>query len=190
MKYRKKPVVIEAFQLTPEVRASNETWPLWACEAWQAGTLRPHLSDKDSKHASPLIIATLEGSMEASIGDFIIRGLTGELYPCKPDIFAASYDGADADAVTVTLQIGNSDDKLTQREWHDFNYSIAEAIRQHASQVHFHGEPSGSERWQNAAWVFVIETANIPGLKSVVAYLRAEYQQDSVAWTEGGTAFV
>ena len=102
--YRKKPVVIEAFQLTPETRASNENWPHWAHEAWNSGTLRPHPGDKEGKHASPLIINTLEGSMEASIGDFIIRGVKGELYPCKPDIFATSYEAAsDADSVPTDL---------------------------------------------------------------------------------------
>ena len=93
-RFRKKPVVIEAFQLTPETRRSNESWPHWANEAWQAEVLRPHPGDKEGKHASPLIIDTLEGSMEAMIGDWIIRGIKGELYPCKPDIFAATYEPA------------------------------------------------------------------------------------------------
>ena len=40
-----------------------------------------------------LVIHTLEGDMEASIGDYIIKGVNGEFYPCKPDIFAKTYEG-------------------------------------------------------------------------------------------------
>lgn len=82
MKYRKKPVVIEARQLTsdnlPEVRA-------WVAD----GRSYP------SVNAVPpvmLFINTLEGVMTATEGDYIIRGVKGEFYPCKPDIFAATYE--------------------------------------------------------------------------------------------------
>ena len=56
-KYRKKPIVIEAYQ-----------------------------TDKE------MIIRTLEGDMKASVGDYIITGLRGEQYPCKPDIFSKTYE--------------------------------------------------------------------------------------------------
>ncbi len=92
MKYRKKPVVIEAFQLTPQVRMSRELWPDWAQQAFQVGYLVNHPSDKEARYVTPLIIHTLEGDMEAMIGDYIICGIKGEIYPCKPDIFEMTYD--------------------------------------------------------------------------------------------------
>ena len=61
MKYRKKPVVVEAYQ-----------------------------TDKE------MDIETLEGTMHASVGDYIITGVRGEQYPCKPDIFEQTYEPADA----------------------------------------------------------------------------------------------
>ena len=70
LRYRKRPVVIEAYQTS-----------------------------------EPLDIETLEGTMHASPGDWIITGLRGEKYPCKPDIFAASYEPAD-DAPARTVVMG------------------------------------------------------------------------------------
>lgn len=75
MKYRKKPVVIEAWQFDTERFAEM---PLWVSVYWFAGEC--------------LHIPTLEGVMRANEGDWIIRGVKGELYPCKPDIFAATYE--------------------------------------------------------------------------------------------------
>lgn len=102
-KFRKKPVVIEAFQLTPESRADNKDWPAWANEAWQktdgrnddepavAGALTCELGVSDG----PLYVVTLEGRMRVDFWDWIIQGVKGELYPCKPDIFEATYEPAD-----------------------------------------------------------------------------------------------
>lgn len=82
MKFRKKPVVIEAFQyhageqdgrVAAEVVAGDVSYP-------EDGTM---------------LIRTLEGEMIARPGDWIIRGVKGELYPCKPDIFAATYELAE-----------------------------------------------------------------------------------------------
>lgn len=79
-KYRKKPVVIEAFQWKTGYVAPN-----WFTEACNAGTTIP---DREGSCA----IKTLEGKMRASVGDWIIRGVKGEIYPCKPDIFEATYE--------------------------------------------------------------------------------------------------
>jgi hypothetical protein len=91
MRYRKRPVVIEAFQLTRANRDSNEHWPQWAHAAWNEGYDRlGALYPADGTGA--LEIHTLEGRMRVSIDDWIIKGVNGELYPCKPDIFAKSYE--------------------------------------------------------------------------------------------------
>jgi hypothetical protein len=97
--FRKKPVVIEAFQLTAETRASNLSWPEWACSAWNKDDGRDGgvadegaLSCEVGVPDGPLYVFTKEGRMQADIGDFIIQGVKGELYPCKPDIFASTYE--------------------------------------------------------------------------------------------------
>ena len=95
MKFRKKPVVIEAFQMTRERRASNADWPNWLHEAWnkergEQGALYPEKPGGDV-----LAIGTLEGEHRVSWGDWIIQGVNGELYPCKPDIFEKTYEPVD-----------------------------------------------------------------------------------------------
>ncbi len=93
LKFRKKPVVIEAFQMTPERRASNVDWPEWLHMAWQKGAMEGGLYiDPDDHERQRLCIGTLEGVHRVEWGDFIIRGVKGELYPCKPDIFASTYE--------------------------------------------------------------------------------------------------
>ena len=87
-KYRKKPVVIEAVQY----KGQSITILDFCTEAECASLMfRPAEYVVDRK----VIIATLEGNMEASYGDWIIRGVNGELYPCKPDIFAKTYEPVD-----------------------------------------------------------------------------------------------
>ncbi len=80
MKYRKKPIVIEAVQWNgnnmDELNTFNEC------------------SDAFGFYANKITIETLEGVMTASIGDWIIKGVKGEFYPCKPDIFEATYEAA------------------------------------------------------------------------------------------------
>lgn len=77
--FRKKPVVIEATQYTAEVRALRAPNPEGVCQ-------RPSC-DSDHPH-----IHTLEGIMRVTEGDWIITGVKGERYPCKPDIFEATYE--------------------------------------------------------------------------------------------------
>ncbi len=91
MKYRKKPVIIEAFQMTKKRRWDNSKWPQWLHEAW-------NLSPGDANAlycengGENLFINTLEGVHRITFGDYIIQGIQGELYPCRPDIFEASYE--------------------------------------------------------------------------------------------------
>lgn len=94
MKFRKKPVVIEAFQLTKETRADNRDWPEWMNRAWNEkreakGSLYP---TEEGTGDGTLSIGTLEGQHLVSWNDWIIQGVSGELYPCKPDIFELTYE--------------------------------------------------------------------------------------------------
>lgn len=93
MKYRKKPVVIEAFQMTEARRWDNSEWPNWLHLAWnnKFGEMGALWCDPEPPHTY-LHITTLEGNMNVMWGDWIIQGVKGEIYPCKPDIFEATYD--------------------------------------------------------------------------------------------------
>ena len=92
MKFRKKPVVIEAIRWTGENLAEiiNHCGGIHPdCSDWSWERYEQLVADKG------LYIFTLEGKMSAQIGDWIIRGVAGECYPCKPDIFEATYDFAE-----------------------------------------------------------------------------------------------
>lgn len=96
MYYRKKPVVIQAFQMTEARRQDNSEWPSWLHEAWnmdndKVGSLYPE-NHPNSDGNDRLRILTLEGNQLVSWGDYIIRGVQGEIYPCKPDIFEQTYE--------------------------------------------------------------------------------------------------
>ena len=85
--FRKKPVEVEAFQVP--VEGIECLVPLWFISAVMNKTV---VIDP----AGGAFITTLEGTMRADVGDWIIRGIKGELYPCKPDIFAATYEAVEA----------------------------------------------------------------------------------------------
>lgn len=88
-KFRKKPVVIEAFRYTGDLYTNGEfNCPNWAIEAYKNKTFV-------SYGQGDLYIKTLEGEMLVSVGDYIIQGVNGELYPCKPDIFKKTYDSTE-----------------------------------------------------------------------------------------------
>lgn len=86
MKYRKKPVVIEAFKWTGGPEQTED--PEWIIDAIKGGAVW--------FGTGCMYIKTLEGTHKANPGDYIIRGVAGELYPCKPDIFEQTYDEAEA----------------------------------------------------------------------------------------------
>ena len=96
-KYRKKPVEIEAFQMTLERRYDNSEWPFWLHEAWNKepgdnGCLYCVDGDGIIGPGEKLFITTLEGALSVTFDDYIIQGVRGELYPYKPDIFEMTYD--------------------------------------------------------------------------------------------------
>lgn len=79
MKFRKKPVVIEAVR-----------W--MGFNSAEIAAFDPAVQFEGSDSDLVAVIPTLEGNMRASVGDWIIKGVKGEVYPCKPDIFDATYD--------------------------------------------------------------------------------------------------
>ena len=83
MEYRKKPIVIKAVQYDGNFRCLDI---FGISEVWN------FIVSKDEEGNECIKIPTLEGEMIASIGDYIIRGVKGEFYPCKPDIFEMTYE--------------------------------------------------------------------------------------------------
>lgn len=86
MKYRKKPVVIDAWRFNGQ---SDLDWPSWIFKYKSPEGLTAFSMD------GKLFVPTLEGMMTAAPGDWIIRGIAGEIYPCKDDIFQKTYEAAD-----------------------------------------------------------------------------------------------
>lgn len=87
--YRKKPVVINAFRL------GYDNMPDWFMDKLTANDVTIHNTDGRWRGGPDYaLIKTLEGEMRAEFGDYIIQGVKGELYPCKPDIFATTYESA------------------------------------------------------------------------------------------------
>ena len=92
MKFRKKPVVIEAFQYDGDLKGSDGYYyvPQWAIDAYENETM--FYESVYGGAPCDLFIRTLEGNMLVSVDDYVIQGVNGELYPCKPDIFVKTYD--------------------------------------------------------------------------------------------------
>jgi hypothetical protein len=90
-KYRKKPVIVDAFRWTGDRDQIED--PEWIVEAIKSGKVR------FSEDGESLFVVTLEGILMANQGDYIIRGIQGEIYPCKPDIFEATYERVEEEVV-------------------------------------------------------------------------------------------
>jgi len=91
---------------------------------------------------------------------------------------------------TLTIQIGNSDDKLTQVRWSQFIFRVSALINVQAARIHFFSPSPGDATWQNAAWVFEIEAGMIPRLILELTEIRVEFDQTAIAITEGETIFI
>ncbi len=101
---------------------------------------------------------------------------------------------------TVVIQVGNSDDKLTQVEWADFVRSvrrvIGDKVLAHGGVIHLEGFPPADARWQNACWIVNLPPSYNDALMAAhalwqeLAYMAVRYGQESAAWLEGKTRFV
>lgn len=101
MKYRKKPVVIEAELYKPGLEDGTETWCDWYDSAVNGTSTCEYCVCRKECNAVELhqrpYIDTLEGKHFISEGDYIITGVKGERYPCKPDIFMMTYEPVKGD---------------------------------------------------------------------------------------------
>jgi len=101
-KFRKKPVEVEAFQMTVERRWNNVDWPEWMNKAWNedhgGGAIWPHPGYRNEPgYESPmeLAIGTQRGIMTIHPGDWIIKNANGEIYKCDPGVFTQTYEPAE-----------------------------------------------------------------------------------------------
>ena len=92
MKYRKKPVIIDAIQLNDEYNSICNAIEFVENIDMSTSIIGRNICVKDVQKEKGLIIHTLEGDMKASFGDYIIKGVNGEFYPCKPDVFEKTYE--------------------------------------------------------------------------------------------------
>ncbi|MAK64730.1 MAG: hypothetical protein CMF75_08360 [Maricaulis sp.] len=85
-RYRKKPVEVEAMRLTEASRNTVMNWMI-------CGGAKPRLRRAPGQaELRQVLVPTLEGNMAADMGDWIIKGVAGEFYPCKPEIFEQTYE--------------------------------------------------------------------------------------------------
>lgn len=99
MNYRKKPVEVKAFQMTLDAANKTSEWPEWLLAAYRrsagtAGSIWVGRAPPSWGIPDEMYISTLEGKMRVNWDDYIIQGVKGELYPCKPDIFHMTYEEA------------------------------------------------------------------------------------------------
>lgn len=91
---------------------------------------------------------------------------------------------------TVTVQIGNSDNKLSQVEWSRYISSVSDVVGDYSIQVHFSGGSSYDMPWQNACFVAEVAPGMIESLQSHLTEIRKQFGQDSIAITFGDTSFI
>jgi hypothetical protein len=89
--------------------------------------------------------------------------------------------------MTGVIQVGNSDNKLTQQRWSEFVGAVQAELRLADVTLHFFGCSHGSEPWQNACWVFQFSPEIRGTLVSELERIGKRYDQDSIAWTTGKT---
>lgn len=91
---------------------------------------------------------------------------------------------------TVVIQIGNSDNKLTQNEWSHYAEYMRSAIAANVFRCHFSGGSDWDAPWQNACWVCEVDDKQSTGLIEAVKKCRQQFKQDSAAVTIGETLLV
>ena len=93
MLFRKKPIEVEAFQMTAERMENRLDWPRWLHSAWnkdpsEVGRFYSFIERGEKCY----FLRTPNGGVKIDVQDWIIQGIKGEWYPCKPDIFEATYE--------------------------------------------------------------------------------------------------
>lgn len=113
-KYIKKPIPIEAVQFTGDLDALRGTFLVDYLRRNVIYT-QQSISPTDSRVNTRLLIKTLEGVMNVSVGDYIIKGVRGEIYPCKPDIFEESYQSYNEQLDTFQGRLKKETEEIANR---------------------------------------------------------------------------
>lgn len=131
MKYRKKPIVIDAIQWNGKNMVEIADF---AKDSVEFDEIRQGDAENKIPAQYDLSIKTLEGIMQASIGDYIIKGINGEFYACKPEIFEKTYEKADNSSI---MNFGNAIEALKQgnvirrRGWNGKNIYVFKQVPAH-----------------------------------------------------------
>lgn len=90
----------------------------------------------------------------------------------------------------ATIQIGNSDNKLTQQEWSEYVDAVHAATTVDGIETHFFASSEGSKPWQNACWVVAIREKEVDAMMRAVTKIRKQYKQESVAVVLGDVRMI
>jgi len=194
-KYRKKPVVIEAIQFDGTLQSVDGFMPYDAFE------YRPSYHMPTGSAPSSLTIQTLEGPMTANHWDYIIKGVNGEFYPCKPDIFAKTYEQVNEPACTAPQ---DPDHELTEDEvatlasngslcdctWVELDgteHPIEEGdLVDFGTALHLMelGERVQREGWNGKGmFVYIVPAASYPAQRNAKGVLVGDYPNDMVPYS-------
>jgi hypothetical protein len=92
---------------------------------------------------------------------------------------------------TAVIQVGNSDNKLTQQEWSEFVGDVQDLLRVGHYATHFAGTSPSAAPWQNACWVLeIVSDMQKDHLRTALGFFAKKYRQESIALTFGTTEFV
>lgn len=91
---------------------------------------------------------------------------------------------------TVCIQIGNSDDKLSQNEWHEYVENVDTVVFRYEGQRHFYAGSDTRDPWQNCCWIVVVSEADMVEFFSWLRSVATKWRQDSIAILAGDTQFV
>lgn len=118
MCYPKRSIVVQAYQMTEERTRRRSQWPFWLQEAWLVDRMW-------FESPSRFMLETREGPVEVAHGDWIIQGITGELYPCEPDIFEANYEKEESDPECHTACIRRT---INRGWWVELDFDVVVEI--------------------------------------------------------------
>ena len=112
--FRKKPVVIQAVRYTDDSAQTIAELSKMGLDPVRISYVR---NPEHPSYTPPLIIKTPEGEMRAGYGDWIIKGVKGEFYPCKPEIFNETYEPADVMDFGTAIAEAKAGKRITRRGW-------------------------------------------------------------------------
>ena len=92
--------------------------------------------------------------------------------------------------MNICIQIGNSDNKLTQERWSHFIRDVETVVKYWVDEIYFSGFSRPDAEWQNACWIFSASNWGFYLLKNQLISIREEYNQDSIAWSVLETEFI